>query len=309
MTTPIRVDIGDDADPIVDLCRNLIAAGYDPARPIHAYRGEQLVLTVRSLGEGAGLSIDERDDNGHGGTPLTKRRRPSEAGASLLSGSEAPCSDLQKETPIKWGVFPGVDRSGPDFKERLAFAEKAKRAARGGVAAPAEVLAVELGATLTRGPGAPITQDDESGLWRLQFPDGSLSDVGNLSWVKDAARRLGLLDRTGERVEDQDGNKWRRKVSAYEVATHVTRRRLPKPSQGEFQPVHDVAASLNTSREKVGSARPDAGLLSIMVLRSMSRRKSSSRRSNDHANNPGLCRRIGPLRWLSLTQLSWIPRL
>ena len=41
--------------PVLTLCRKLIAAGYDPALPLHAYRGDTLALKVCSIGEGAHL--------------------------------------------------------------------------------------------------------------------------------------------------------------------------------------------------------------------------------------------------------------
>jgi hypothetical protein len=41
--------------PVLALCRKLIAAGYDPALPLHAYRGDMLALKVCSIGEGAHL--------------------------------------------------------------------------------------------------------------------------------------------------------------------------------------------------------------------------------------------------------------
>jgi hypothetical protein len=43
--------------PVLAMCRGLIAAGYDPARPLEAYRGDMLCLRVRSIGEGANLEI------------------------------------------------------------------------------------------------------------------------------------------------------------------------------------------------------------------------------------------------------------
>ncbi len=39
--------------PVLALCRKLVEAGYDPGRPLHAYRGSTLCLTVRSIGEAA----------------------------------------------------------------------------------------------------------------------------------------------------------------------------------------------------------------------------------------------------------------
>jgi hypothetical protein len=43
--------------PILALCRKLIEASFDPRRPLHAFRGTMLCLTVRSLREGAALIV------------------------------------------------------------------------------------------------------------------------------------------------------------------------------------------------------------------------------------------------------------
>src|SRR5262245_32027739 len=45
--------------PILALCRALIEAGHDPATPLEVSRGSTLCLRVRSIGEGAKLTIDE----------------------------------------------------------------------------------------------------------------------------------------------------------------------------------------------------------------------------------------------------------
>jgi hypothetical protein len=45
--------------PLLALCRALVAAGHDPRRPLHAYRGDVLVLNVRSIGEAGKLSVRE----------------------------------------------------------------------------------------------------------------------------------------------------------------------------------------------------------------------------------------------------------
>jgi hypothetical protein len=55
--------------PVLALCRKLIAAGFDPDRPLHAFRGDMLALRVRSIGKAAGLTIDE-----HNGTRFAKWR-------------------------------------------------------------------------------------------------------------------------------------------------------------------------------------------------------------------------------------------
>ena len=57
--------------PVLDLCRVLVAAGYNPACPLEAWRGETLCLRVRSIGEGARLTVA---DDRHG-TPRLRRRQ------------------------------------------------------------------------------------------------------------------------------------------------------------------------------------------------------------------------------------------
>jgi hypothetical protein len=45
--------------PVLALCRRLFAVGFDPGRPLHAYRGDTLSLVVRTIGEGAALTVAE----------------------------------------------------------------------------------------------------------------------------------------------------------------------------------------------------------------------------------------------------------
>jgi hypothetical protein len=47
--------------PVLALCRALIEAGHDPATPLHAYRDHTLALKVRSIGEGAKLTVGDND--------------------------------------------------------------------------------------------------------------------------------------------------------------------------------------------------------------------------------------------------------
>ena len=55
--------------PALALCRKLIEAGYDPDRPLHAYRGDTLSLRVRSIGEGARWTVKDS----RFGTPVLHR--------------------------------------------------------------------------------------------------------------------------------------------------------------------------------------------------------------------------------------------
>src|SRR5690349_6010219 len=43
--------------PVLALCRLFVKAGHHPATPLDAYRGDVLCLRVRSLGEGARLTV------------------------------------------------------------------------------------------------------------------------------------------------------------------------------------------------------------------------------------------------------------
>ena len=45
--------------PIFALCRALLAAGADPASRLECYRGETLCITVKAIGIGATLTIEE----------------------------------------------------------------------------------------------------------------------------------------------------------------------------------------------------------------------------------------------------------
>src|SRR5262249_55887794 len=50
--------------PALALCRALIEAGHDPDSPLEAYRGDTLCLRVRSIGEGAKLTVSEATNDG-----------------------------------------------------------------------------------------------------------------------------------------------------------------------------------------------------------------------------------------------------
>jgi hypothetical protein len=45
---------------VLAMCRQLLAAGHDPATRLQAWRGSTLCLTVRSIGEGARLEINSK---------------------------------------------------------------------------------------------------------------------------------------------------------------------------------------------------------------------------------------------------------
>ena len=70
--------------PVLELCRTLVAAGRDPATPLHAYRGLTLCLKVRSIGEAARLRISP------GGVGFKRLPRPHGSGASPVAEMRRP---------------------------------------------------------------------------------------------------------------------------------------------------------------------------------------------------------------------------
>jgi hypothetical protein len=62
------------SSPVVALCRQLVAAGYDPTTPLEAYRGDMHCLHVRSIGEAAEVEIAAH------GVGFRKRHRGNEDG-------------------------------------------------------------------------------------------------------------------------------------------------------------------------------------------------------------------------------------
>jgi hypothetical protein len=59
------------SSPVFALCRAQVEAGHDPATPLHAYRGDTLALKVRSIGEGAKLTVEDNTI----GKPVFRRWR------------------------------------------------------------------------------------------------------------------------------------------------------------------------------------------------------------------------------------------
>ena len=68
--TAVGITIIDHA-PVLALCRALVKAGHDPTTPLEVWRGKTLCLRVRSIGEGAQLTVE--DDRG--GRPRLRRWR------------------------------------------------------------------------------------------------------------------------------------------------------------------------------------------------------------------------------------------
>jgi hypothetical protein len=62
-----------DYSPVLAMCRALVAAGHD--RPLEVYRGDTLAMRIGSIRAAARFQVDEKDDNGEGGTPILKRHQ------------------------------------------------------------------------------------------------------------------------------------------------------------------------------------------------------------------------------------------
>jgi hypothetical protein len=74
--------------PILQICRQLVEAGHDPERPLQAYRGKTLCLTIASIGIAAEYAVA----NNRVGTPVFRRwrdRAPSSGEAPPVRGNRA----------------------------------------------------------------------------------------------------------------------------------------------------------------------------------------------------------------------------
>ena len=78
--------------PVFAMCRALLGSGFDPDRALHVYRGKSLALTVRSIGEGAKLTVTDAH-----GRPKIRRMRPQDWArlqeARTLPSVQSPCID------------------------------------------------------------------------------------------------------------------------------------------------------------------------------------------------------------------------
>ena len=75
--------------PVLALCRTLLAAGFDPDHPLHAYRGDKLALYVCSIGRGAKLAVEDSKT----GRPTFRRWRDRQA----RDGAAPPMAPLVPE--------------------------------------------------------------------------------------------------------------------------------------------------------------------------------------------------------------------
>jgi hypothetical protein len=103
----LRVDLyGDDIcecgditviagnEPILQMCRRLIDAGFDPDTPLRCYRNNALALNVRAIGEAACLTINSRGNGfvrlspARAGSLVRRRRLPFQLPANAKEVAE-----------------------------------------------------------------------------------------------------------------------------------------------------------------------------------------------------------------------------
>jgi hypothetical protein len=97
------------SSPVLTLCRRLVAAGHDPSLSLHVYRGATLALRVRSLGEGAKLTVSETRKHGPRfaeWVPFTGIDDFAQDGPETLSGSPRSALSGQGAVPLPASVTP-----------------------------------------------------------------------------------------------------------------------------------------------------------------------------------------------------------
>jgi hypothetical protein len=80
--------------PVLALCRKLVEAGHDPATPLEAWRGAVLCLRIRSIGEGAQITVQD----GENGRPGFRRWRDREKAVAQPRPFAEPAEGLPSYT-------------------------------------------------------------------------------------------------------------------------------------------------------------------------------------------------------------------
>jgi hypothetical protein len=85
--------------PVLCLCRALLGAGMDPNQPLHAFRGDVLALTIRTLADGAWLEVSQ---HGTGFTARRERRAATSIAVTAAGPTEGPgCAGRASEARRK----------------------------------------------------------------------------------------------------------------------------------------------------------------------------------------------------------------
>jgi hypothetical protein len=83
--------------PVLSLCRELLAQGVDPDQALEVYRRGVLALKVRSIGEGAKLTVEESSD----GRPRFRKFRPWGSEGSPPSAKNDPALSEWQDWPAQ----------------------------------------------------------------------------------------------------------------------------------------------------------------------------------------------------------------
>jgi len=111
--------------PALALCRLLVEAGHDPNRPLQAFRGDVLCITVNSLAEGARITVE---DDRHG-RPRLRRWRDRDKGC----GAGPPVHQNRSAAP---DPAPNLPEPLVDVLERDQAQGEKVRAALGRITRP-----------------------------------------------------------------------------------------------------------------------------------------------------------------------------
>jgi hypothetical protein len=92
--------------PVLELCRELVAAGFSPACPLEARRGEILCLRVRLIGESAGLTVADDRHGRHAYDAARTHRGMSQARPSRCPAQRTgPPRGLCHESDLLWRAW------------------------------------------------------------------------------------------------------------------------------------------------------------------------------------------------------------
>ena len=137
--------------PVLDLCRELVAAGLHRASPLEAWRGEKLCLRVRSIGEGARLAVE---DDRHG-IPRLRRRHERPQGYGAGSPVAKNANGWEVATPAE----PSTTTAVHNTTTGMAASAGMPTTATGGTATTAAANMPATAATSGMAVGQPGTQE------------------------------------------------------------------------------------------------------------------------------------------------------
>ena len=106
---------------MLDLCRELVAAGLHPTSPLEAWRGDTLSLRVRSIGEGARLAVED-DLPARNTTPSTLAGAPARVWRRLTGSPNCKrrCSTYARHRKRERAIMLNTKLTRATFKQDWA---------------------------------------------------------------------------------------------------------------------------------------------------------------------------------------------